>query len=72
VLKPKIILTYLPANQAWCFLFGSDIMSQSIEPMGDHGRFFRSRDSAVAAAASQGLRVQDNGLVYSTQGTEPQ
>jgi hypothetical protein len=56
-------LMFLPVNQAWAFVFGTDLRTATIEPMGDHGRFFTTRDAAVQAATAQGLGVDSNGNV---------
>lgn len=54
-------LRYLPANQAWVFIFGHDVDTATIQDMGYHGRFFASRDSAITAAALCGLTVHRDG-----------
>ncbi len=51
-------LRYLPANMAWVFVFGDQII-----PMGDHSRFHASRADAVRAAAEHGLAVSRSGVV---------
>lgn len=61
-------LMYLPANAAWVFVFGEDIRTASIEPMGDHGRFFNTRVEAVDAAHECGLVVRRDGTVESEVG----
>lgn len=58
-------LVYLPANSAWCFVFGEAIETASIEPMGDYGRFFQTREQAVQAATECGLQVSTEGIVNS-------
>ena len=52
-------LVYLPANQAWIFLFGD-----SIQRVGNNPLFFKSSFEAVHAAKSVGLHVYRNGSVH--------
>ena len=54
-------LVYLPANQAWVFIFGNDINTATIQDMGGFGRFFNSRSEAVSAAKAQGINVSSTG-----------
>jgi hypothetical protein len=54
-------LKYLPANQAWVFIFGDDINTATIQDMAGFGRFFNSRKSAVTAANANGIAVAENG-----------
>lgn len=61
-------LMFLQANNAWAFMFGDDPMRATVEPMGNHGRFFQTRDEAVAAALSQGLSVLPDGTVQGING----
>ncbi len=55
-------LAYLPANQAWVFLFGNDIATATITDMGGT-RFFSSRFKAMQAATECGLCVCINNEV---------
>jgi hypothetical protein len=59
-------LKYLPANQAWVFLFGHDINTAVITDMGGFGRFFTKRSEAVEAARQCGMNVSDDGVVSIT------
>jgi hypothetical protein len=59
--QSAMVLRFLPVNQAWVFLFGHDLNTATIQPMGDYGRFFPSRKDAVSAAKSCGITVADNG-----------
>ena len=52
----------LLANQAWVFIFGRNIQTADIIPMGEK-RFFDTREEAVDAAARQGLTVDRDGKV---------
>jgi hypothetical protein len=55
-------LRFLPANQAWVFLFGETLNSAVIIPiLGD--RFFQRRTDAVRAAQAVGLYVTTDGRV---------
>ena len=58
-------LVHLPANQAWAFVFGDDVATAQIIPMGDSPRFHESRDAAVEAARACGLEVTKSGRVMS-------
>lgn len=51
-------LQYLPANQAWVFVFGDQLVR-----MGDGPMFHETRADAVAAANACTLAVLKSGLV---------
>lgn len=55
-------LIFLPANQAWVFVFGQNLATASIQAM-DGQTFFPSRAQAVLAANRRGLSVAQNGTV---------
>ena len=68
-----MFLKYLPANQAWVFLFGRSIDTAVLTNIGDYGVFFPSRDAAVKAAEQCGLTVARDGhleIVYQTGGNK--
>ena len=58
-------LTYLPANQAFAFLFGDALLRMEGEPM-----FYQTRPEAVAAAERHHLTVWAAGelAIYSGDG----
>jgi hypothetical protein len=57
-------LIYLPANQAWAFVFGDDLSTaQVIKLENADSRFFAERGDAVAAAAAHRLDVDEDGAV---------
>lgn len=52
-------LIFLPANQAWVFVMGTELVR-----MGDYEMFFEDRVTATRAARNQGLRVTNKGNVH--------
>lgn len=62
--RDHMYLRFLPANQAWVFLFGDDLETAQIIDMGDYGKFFPTRSEAVDAAESCGLQVDAPGAVH--------
>jgi hypothetical protein len=55
-------LRYLPANQAWAFLFGETVATATVVSVGGV-RLFPHRSDAVDAARSVGLTVATDGQV---------
>ena len=51
-------LVYLPANQAWVFTFGGDLLRLENEDY-----FYGTRESAVVAADFKRLKVSRSGVV---------
>jgi hypothetical protein len=53
-----MFLKFLPANNAWAFVFGTALVR-----MGNAQMFFNNRDDAVKEAAGCGLAVDAKGVV---------
>lgn len=67
----KIRLRYFPTNSAWAFTFGSTLATEKPIAMGNHPIFHSSKQSAIRAAAQQGLKVSKAGIVGATESASP-